>query len=411
MKGHGVAVTGLGAVSSLGPDARSCYETLRAGHGAIRLVEVDSGPHGPGPQQVALARLGAREREHLQAKCRGSLAELMDVFAQLALTSASEALADAALPERTRTYRTAVVLGHGTGGTESLESAYERFFGQKIAKMHPLTIPRAMVSSPASVVAMAHQIHGPVFATSSACSSSGHAIAQAALMIRAGMIDAAVVGGSESATTAGMLRCWEAMRAISRTTCRPFSAQRDGMVLGEGGAALVLERTDLARERGAHVYAELHGEGCTSDAFHLTQPQLDGAVRAIEAATAGHLSERSRVLVSAHGTGTPLNDVNEAAALNQVLGGAGIDFRVTATKSYHGHLLGASSALQVVLALLAASDGVVPPVLNFVERDPECDLPLVTHSPEAYHATHVLANSFAFGGLNVALLFGVPTPR
>lgn len=411
MSGRGacreVVVTGLGAVSALGADAPACYRAAVAGTSAIEVVEVDAGPDGPPGHRVPLARISADIAEVVDARCRPGVGALLDSFARLALSAATEALSESRLPDTVLSTRTAVIFGHGTGGTESLEAAYSRFFGQKTPKLHPLTIPRGMVSSAASAIAMVHRVQGPVFATSSACSSSGHAIAQAAMMIRSGAVDAAIVGGSESITTAGLLRCWEGMHAMSNSTCRPFSADRDGMVIGEGGAALVLEEAGQARARGARIYGTLLGEGCTSDAYHLTKPSLEGPCRAIKQALDAETEGLMHVLVSAHGTGTPLNDSNEASAIRWAMADLVSSYRVIATKSGHGHLLGASSALQVVIALLSARAGMAPPILNFAERDPLCDLPLVVGQAEPFSATHVLSNSFAFGGLNVSLLFDV----
>jgi len=400
-----IAVTGLGAISSLGPSAEMGFGALRNGQVGIRPVTIEAGRHGPEPINVPLANITAADRLFVEQSCRNTLAHLMDSYAKLAHVSTSEAIADAGLPRTTLDARTALVFGHGTGGMESLEGAYSRFFGQKTTKVHPLTIPRVMLSSPASVVAMLNSIRGPVFATSSACASSGHAIIQGALLIRAGAADAAIVGGSESIATASMLSGWEAMRAMASDACRPFCRSRDGMVVGEGGAALVLERFDKAVQRGARIYAEVVGHGATSDAFHITQPGFEGAAEAIRQAVADRLGPDTRLVVSAHGTGTPLNDSNEAAALKAVLDPARIDYRVIATKSYHGHLLGASSALQIVLGLKAALAGHLPPIANFRDLDPDCALPLVIGSAEPYPATHLLSNAFAFGGLNASLLF------
>jgi nodulation protein E len=401
----GVAVTGLGAVSAVGRCARSSYEAAVAGRSGIAMVAVAAGPYGPDPYNVPLARIPPATLEHVEQTCRSDVGRLLDSFVHLALTAGGEALTDAGLTGEMLDNRTAVIFGHATGGTASLEESYARFFGQRSNRLHPLTIPRGMVSSAASAIAMAHGVRGPVFAVSSACSSSGHAMVQAALMIRAGIVDSAIVGGSESLVTAGMVHCWDAMKAMSQSTCRPFSADRDGLVLGEGAAAIVLENASHARARGARIYAELIGEGCTSDSFHLTRPSFEGAAGAIAQAIEGRLPAEATILLTAHGTGTPLNDANEAAAINAVLGSHRDRMHVTATKGCHGHLLGASTALQVVIALLAARDGKVPPTLNYSQPDPACALPLVVGQASSFAPSHVLSNSFAFGGLNVALLF------
>lgn len=401
-----VVVTGLGAVCALGQDMGSIWAAVESGRGGIAEVELDPGSHGPPPHRVPLAQLPQAALAAIDQVCAGTVGAQLDPFARSALYVARMAVADAALPGAGLSSRTAVIFGHGTGGTSSLEASYARFFGMKTPRMHPLTIPRGMVSSAASVVAMDLGVKGPVFAVSSACSSSGNAIVQAAMMIRAGAIDAAIVGGSESSVTPGFVRCWEAMEAMSKSTCRPFCGERDGMVLGEGAAALILENRAHAEARGAPIYAELVGEGCTSDASHLTQPSHEGPIQAITlACEAAALPRDAAILVSAHGTGTKLNDKNETVVLQDVFGDHQGELRVIATKSAHGHLMGASTAIQAALGLLALKRKLAPPVLNFVRPDPECELPLVVGSAQCFAAEYLLSNSFAFGGLNVALLF------
>lgn len=337
------------------------------------------------------------------------LASSLDPFARMALTAALEALDQSGLRDHpVLAERTAVVFGHGLGGLETLEAAYERFFGQKSIKVHPATVPRVMQSAAVSAVAMAFGVHGPVFATSSACASSAHAIAQGAALILADQADVAIVGGSEAMSTGGCLRSWDAIRATSQTTCRPFSVDRDGMVIGEGGAVLILEDIEHARARGATVLGELVGVGMSSDAFHITQPWPEGQARAIRrACDQAGLLDRGDLLVSAHGTGTPLNDPAETQALVAVLGERARHLPVIATKSAHGHVIGGSAALQAVIGLQAVNARRAPPILNFTARDEACDLDLVLGEPrELPEGGYLLQNAFAFGGLNVSLVFG-----
>jgi nodulation protein E len=255
-------------------------------------------------------------------------------------------------------------------------------------------------------VAMQFGVHGPVFATSSACASSAHAIWQGATMIQSGMADVALVGGSEACATPGSMAGWQAVRALASETCRPFSAGRDGMVMGEGGAALVLEAWEHAEARGATILGEYLGAGMSSDAFHITQPAREGVVAAMRAAVAaGGLLDVEEVLISTHGTGTPLNDENEAGAINTVFAGAAARRPVIATKSAHGHVIGGSAALQAVIALKALEAGLAPPILNMLAPDPKCDVDLVLGKARPITARHALVNAFAFGGLNVALAF------
>jgi len=275
--------------------------------------------------------------------------------------------------------------------------------------MHPALVPKVMVSAAASAVAMQFGIHGPVFTTSSACASSAHAIAQAASMIVMGQVDAALAGGSEAISTAGCVRAWDAIRAMSPVTCRPFSADRDGMVLGEGGAVLMLEAWEHAQARGATILGELLGWGMSSDAFHITQPSPDGQARAMrQAVLQAGILERDDILISAHGTGTPLNDAAETQSLVEVFGERARAMPVIATKSAHGHLIGGSAALQAALGLRALAEGLAPPILNFTARDPACDLDLVVGEARPIASKLLLQNAFAFGGLNVALVFAGP---
>jgi nodulation protein E len=402
-----IVVTGLGAVSALGHTAQANWEAARGGRTGIAPHRFDGGPHAPEPVVLPAALPADGFAAALEARLGRKISATLDRFALLGLCAAFEALDCAGLIDHAAlSQRTAVVLGHGQGGQETLEKSYERFFGLKVQRMHPATVPRIMVSGAASGVAMQFGIHGPVFATSSACASSAHAIVQGAGLIQTGLADVAVVGGSEAIATPGCMSGWLAIQALAQTTCRPFSSDRDGMVMGEGGAVLILEDLEHATARGAEIYGEYLGAGMTSDAFHLTQPSLEGVSAAMRGAvTAGGLAEADEVLISAHGTGTPLNDKNEAASLRAVFGDRARRHPVIATKSAHGHLIGGSAALQAVIALQALREGLAPPVLNFNARDPECDIDVVVGQVRPIKARHALVNAFAFGGLNVSMAF------
>jgi nodulation protein E len=402
-----IVVTGLGAVSGLGLRVAENWAAARAGAGAIAPHDFDPGPNGPPPHRTPAALIAGDLLGHLESVLGRRVGASLDPFALMALASAHEALAQAGLlGHAVLDQRTALILGHGFAGIHTLEASYERFYGQKAARLHPLTVPKVMVSAPVSATAMEFKIRGPVFAISSACASSGHAIAQGAGFIASGQCDVAVVGGSEAIATPGCLRGWEGLSAMSPTTCRPFSAGRDGMAIGEGGAVIVLESLDHAQARGAAILAEFSGAGLSSDAFHWTQPSLDGAVSAMgQACAAAELGAAETVLISAHGTGTLLNDRNEAAAIHAVFGGAAKRHPVIATKSAHGHLIGAAAALQGVIGLMALREGRAPPILGWRGPDPDCDLNLVLEPSQPVAADALLLNAFAFGGLNAALVF------
>ncbi len=407
MTARRIVVTGLGAVSALGHGVAATWAAAREGQGAIAPHDFDPGPNGPPAHATPAALIVGDLVGPLEAALDRKIGASLDPFALLALAPAHEALTQAGLighPDLE--HRTALVLGHGFAGIHTLEASYERFYGQKAARLHPLTVPKVMVSAPVSAVAMAFKIRGPVFAVSSACASSGHAMAQGAGFIASGACDIAVVGGSEAIATPGCLRGWEGLGAITATTCRPFSAGRDGMAIGEGGAVMVLEALDHAEARGATILSEYGGAGLSSDAFHWTQPSLDGPVSAMRAAlAAADLAPDATILISAHGTGTPLNDKNEAAAIHAVFGDRAKAHPVIATKSAHGHLIGAAAALQGVIGLMALAEGVAPPIIGWQGADPECDLNLVLQTAQPIAADALLLNAFAFGGLNTALVF------
>jgi nodulation protein E len=405
-----IAVTGLGAISALGASVEDNWRAVVGGRGGIARCVMGDSPYGPGGLELPMARVAEGFEATLDAGLGRPVAAGLDPFARFALAPALEALEQSGLRgHAVLDERTAVIFGHGLGGLATLEAGYERFFGQKSARMHPSTVPRVMVSAGVSAAAMAFEIHGPVFATSSACASSAHAITQGAAMILSGQVDAALVGGSEAISTAGCVRAWEAIRAMSPVACRPFSADRDGMVLGEGGAVLMLESWDHAQARGAAILGELIGWGMSSDAFHLTQPSPEGQARAMrQAARQAGALDRDDILISAHGTGTPLNDAAETLSLVEVFGERARSLPVIATKSAHGHLIGGSAALQAVLGLRALAEGLAPPILNFTARDPACDLDLVVGEARPIASRLLLQNAFAFGGLNVAMMFAGP---
>lgn len=403
-----IVVTGLGAVSALGATAEANWQAARDGVCAIKPTLFDPGPNGPGSFTLPAAKVAAGYNAAMDARFGRKVSGMLDPFALIQLTAACEALDHAGLiGHEALDTRTAVVVGQGMSGMDTTEKNYERFYGQKIERMHPAMVPKIMVSAPASAVAMQFGIHGPVFATSSACASSAHAMIQGAMLIASGLVDVAIVGGSECVATPTSMRGWIAIQALAEEFCRPFSRNRDGMSIAEGGAALVLESLEHAEKRGARPLGEYLGGGMSSDAGHITQPSLEGPVSAMrQAVAAAGMQHADEILIAAHGTGTVLNDRNETAALREVFGREALArYPVIATKSAHGHLIGGSAALQAVIALRALADGVAPPILNYLGPDPDCHLNLVTGAARPIQASHLLLNAFAFGGLNAALAF------
>ncbi len=403
-----IVVTGLGAVSSLGPSVGEAWAALLAGRGGIRPATIESGRPDIPDHHLPLALAAHDIGPVIDARFGRPTAGALDPFSRFALAAAIEALDHAGLAGHpVLEERCAVVLGHGLGGMEALETGYRRYYRDGSPRLAPLTVPKVMLSAAVSATAMGFGIRGPVFAVSSACASSAHAVIQAAALIAAGQADVALAGGSEALCTPAGLRAWDAIRALSPTGCRPFSADRDGMVLGEGGAVMVLEAHGHAVARGAAILGELVGSGMTSDAFRITQPTVEGPARAMrQACAAAGALEREDILVSAHGTGTVLNDAAEARALQAVFGAERARrLPVIATKSAHGHLVGGSAALQAVLGLMALRQGLAPPILNCTAPDPDLGLDLVLHAPRPVEAGLLLVNAFAFGGLNASLLF------
>ena len=402
-----LVVTGLGAVSGLGLTAEENWTSARDGVGAIVMEPFDPGQYGPESRDFPAAMVKGDANAALEAALGRRVGASLDLFSTYALMASHEALSQAGLIGAPLGPRAAAIMGNGIGGLRTLEKAYERLFGLKASKVHPLTIPRVMVSAPVSSIAMEFGVTGPVFATASACASAAHAIAQGAALIQGGLADLAVVGGSEAMASPGGLRAWDSLGAMSQTTCRPFSKDRDGMVIGEGGAAIVIERESHAEQRGAKPVAYYVGAGLSSDAFHWTQPSLEGAVSAMrQACQAGGLPDDEQVLISTHGTGTPLNDKNEAEAIRALFGERAGAHPVIATKSAHGHVIGASAAVQAVIGIRAITEGLAPPILNYTEPDEDCaGLDLVLGKARPITARSLLVNAFAFGGLNCSLAF------
>jgi nodulation protein E len=393
-----VAVTGMGVVSSLGPDLHSFRDALFAGRSGIRPISAVI----PGELRFSNAAevAGYDAADHFDPK----QLSLLDPFAQYALVSAREAIGDAAISLSGE--RTAIVTGTGGGGQRSTDDGFVNLYKRDLARVNPFTIPRIMSSSGASHLAMEFGIRGPAFTVSTACSSSNHAIGQALWMMRSGACDAAVAGGSEAVFSFGFLKSWEAMRIISPDTCRPFSKDRLGLILGEGGAMLVLEDYESARARGVSIHAELMGFGMSSDAHHVTQPSADGAVRAMRAALEdADVKPEAIGYINAHGTGTAANDSTETVAIRSAFGAHADRLCVSSTKSMHGHALGAAGALEAVATILALKHGCIPPTANYTTPDPVCDLDVVPNTARAMNPEYAMSNSFAFGGLNAVLIF------
>ena len=393
----------MGAVTPLGLTASASWTAMREGHLAI-------GPIATLPREQLRFGIAAQVHDfdplaHFDAK----RLILLDRVSQFALVAAREAIAQSGIDFAADALgeNTAVIIGTGVGGEQTNDEASRRLYGENNPRLHPLTIVRRMANAPASHISVEHGLTGPAFAISSACASANHALAQALHMVRHGVADAAVAGGTEACITLGVVKAWEAMRVMADDTCRPFCRQRRGMVLGEGAGVFVLETLDHAQRRGATILAEFAGAGMSADAGDIVFPSEAGAAKAIRRALAdGGLDPGDIDYINAHGTGTPGNDPTESRAIRGVFGAHADALAVSSTKSMHAHALGAAGAIELVAVIGALRDGVVPPTMNFLDADPECDLDYVPNAAREKSVRAALSNSFAFGGLNAVLALG-----
>jgi nodulation protein E len=394
-----VVITGVGAICALGHDARTLWAGMREGRSAIA-------PLTGFEDQAMRAKVAAQVRNYDPAHYFDSKKlPLLDRVSQFAVIAAREAVAQSGLTfDPPQAARTACVIGTGVGGEVAHDDASKRLYAEGNPRLHPLTVVRIMPSAPASHVSIEFGITGPTFGITSACATSNHAFAQALALVRSGMADAALAGGTEACIALGTLRAWEAMRVLADDTCRPFCKQRRGLVLGEGAGVVVLEELEHARARGAAILAELAGAGMSADAGDIVLPSPTGAASAISAALEdAQLNPGDIDYINAHGTATPANDPTETRAIHMALGDAARKIAVSSTKAAHGHALGASGALEIVAALGALREGVIPPTANFVDPDPDCDLDYVPNTAREAPVRAVLSNAFAFGGLNAVV--------
>jgi nodulation protein E len=415
-----VVVTGLGCVTPIGNTVEAFRESLYAGRTGIAAFD----PHFPGEvgadcglrfKTTALVK-GFDPVNNKAERLSSGVLVATDSSAQFGIIAARQAAAQSGLLGHHDPATIAIITGCACGGRAADEDANRHLYTRN-ARVSPTAILRTMASSGASTIAIELGISGPVLNISTACASGTHAIGHAFQMVRSGMASAAIAGGYEAALTFGFLRAWDSMRVVSPTSCRPFSADRDGMTLGEGAAMLVLEPLEAALARGAHIYAEIVGFGMSADAHHITQPRAEGAALAMRRAledTALTLGPpalasgpwASRVgYINAHGTGTPTNDAVEAAAIHQALGEYAPRIPVGATKSLTGHSIGAAGAIEALATVLALDAGSLPHTAGVTTVDPALNLDILTGEPRAIepHRDIALSNSLAFGGLNAVI--------
>jgi nodulation protein E len=394
-----VVITGIGVISALGLSRDCFWQGLVAGRCGIRAVDL---PDFEGIRFKHAANVEGFDPEHyLPAKD----VALMDRFTQFGVVATQEAMAQAGL-ELTQAMREegAIITGSCIGGRSAEEQGYRELYIHKRNRVHPLTIPLGMSNAATSHISMQFGMQGPAYTISTACASSAHAVGQAFHLVRSGAAPMALTGGTEAPLYFGNLKAWEAMRVISKDTCRPFSADRSGMVLGEGAAMLVLEPLEAALARGARPIAEIVGFGMSADAGHITQPCPEGPARAMRMALrdAG-LAPEQIGYINAHGTATDANDRTETAAIRLTFGEHADKLAVSSTKSMHAHTLGAAGAIEAAASALALADGILPPTANYTTPDPACDLDIVPNTARTLQVEYCLSNSFAFGGLNAVL--------
>jgi nodulation protein E len=399
-----VVITGAGTINPLGHSVADTKAAMRAGRSAIGpldIRDVDRLSQKIGAQVTGFDPDARFDRQTLS---------ICDRFSLFALAAAQEAMAQAGLTvDDALAPRAGAVLGNSGGGMTTQDNGFRAVYEDGKSRVHPFTVPRLMGNAPAAQLTMAYGLRGPSFTVSSACASSNHAMGQALSMIRAGMADVMLTGGAEAMLTFGGLKAWEGLRVMSPTGCRPFCATRDGMVEGEGAAIFVFEAEEHARARGAPILARVAGYAMSSDAADIVMPDAQWAAAAMTGALAdAGLSAGDVGYVNAHGTGTAANDRTECAAIRATFGPAAGDVAISSTKSMHGHLIGAASAVELIACLMALEEGVIAPTAGWRAPDPDCDLDIVTNAARPARVTATLSNAFAFGGMNAVLALTAP---
>jgi nodulation protein E len=393
-------ITGQGAFNALGRTADDTLAAMREGRsgiGALDFQDVERLSIRIGGQVLGYDPVAYFSRQELT---------LFDKFTQFALLAAQEAIGQSGLEfDGELAEQSGVVLGTSGGGLGTQDENYRLVYQEGKNRVHPFVVPRLMNNAAASHVSMRHNLQGPSFTVSTACASSNHAMGQASGLIRSGLAKVVVTGGSESMLCFGGIKAWEGLRVMSKDGCRPFSADRNGMVQGEGAAVFVFEELEHARARGAEILAEVRGFAMTSDASDIVTPNQKGAVRAMRNAMRhAHVAPEDIGYINAHGTGTTANDKTECAAVREAFGAHADALLISSTKSMHGHLIGGTGAVELLACIMALREGIIAPTINFDQPDPECDLDVVPNEARSQAVEAVMTNAFAFGGLNAVLV-------
>ena len=394
-----VVITGAGTINALGQNVAQTLAAMQAGHcgiGELKFRDVDRLTIKIGGQVHDFEPESVFNRQQLA---------LYDRFTQFTLLAAKEAIDQSGLVFSGELAATAgVVLGTAGGGVGTWDENYRSVYEEGKNRVHPFVVPKLMNNAAASHVSMEFNLKGPSFTVSTACASSNHAMAQAFQMVRTGLSKTMVTGGSESMLCFGGIKAWEGLRVMSKDACRPFSANRNGMVQGEGAAIFVFEELEHAKARGADILAEVTGFAMSSDASDIVMPSQQGAARAIQGALRdARLNLEDVGYINAHGTGTAANDKTECAAVAHVFGQHANALMLSSTKSMHGHLIGATGAVELLACIMAVRDGIIAPTIGYQEPDPECALDVVPNEAREAKVDVALSNAFAFGGLNAVL--------
>jgi nodulation protein E len=395
-----VVITGQGAITALGATVPATLEGMREGRSGIGELDFEN------VERLSIAIGGQIRGYDPEARFTRQQLSLYDRFTQFALIAAGEALVQSGIVlTDVLGERTGVVLGTAGGGLQTQEENYRAVYAEGRNRVHPLVVPKLMNSAAASHVSMTHGLTGPVWSVATACASSNHAMGQALALIRAGQAEVMLTGGSESMLCFGGIKAWEGLRVMSKDACRPFSADRSGMVQGEGAAVFVFEELEHARARGADILAEVTGFAMNSDASDIVMPSVTGAVRAMRGALrdAG-LDPEAIGYINAHGTGTAANDRAECMAVREVFAGHADALMISSTKSMHGHIIGGTGAVELLACVMAVREGVIAPTINYGGPDPDCDLDVVPNVAREARVEAAMSNAFAFGGLNAVLI-------
>ena len=394
-----VVITGAGTINALGHNVPQTLEAMREGRCGIGLLDFRD------VDRLGI-KIGGQVRDfNADSEFNRQQMSLYDRFTQFTLLAAKEAIGQSGLTFTGDLAATSgVVLGTAGGGVSTWDDNYRAVYEEGKNRVHPFVVPKLMNNAAASHVSMEFNLKGPSFTVSTACASSNHAMAQAFAMVRSGMSTAMVTGGSESMLCFGGVKAWEGLRVMSKDACRPFSANRNGMVQGEGAAIFVFEEHEHARARGADILAEVSGFAMTSDAADIVMPSKHGAGRAIAGALKdARINPEEVGYINAHGTGTAANDKTECAAVADVFGRYADDLMISSTKSMHGHLIGGTGAVELLAVIMALRDGVIAPTIGYEEPDPECALDVVPNTARDAEVDVALSNAFAFGGLNAVM--------